>query len=85
MGKLYQVVVTPDGAERSVPITAGHLEYRVARDTADLFACEHRVRVDIVDESTNELVYTIEPFAANVIPLRPGIRPEGVEHGTQRN
>lgn len=85
MGKLFQVVVTPSGAERSVPITAGHLEYATARVVADGFATEHKTRVDIIDEEANELVYTIEPLAENVIPLRGLFKPQGVEHGTQRD
>jgi len=79
-GKLYQVVVR----EAQVPVTAGHLEYAVARQVADGMSEQHHVTAQIVDEATKEVVYVIEPFAENVIPIRPGIRPQGVEHGAER-
>lgn len=68
-----------------VPVTAGHLEYDVARQVADGMLDQYKVdRAMIVEEATGNVVYTIEPFAENVIPLRPGIRPQGVEHGPER-
>lgn len=81
MGKLYQVVVR----EAQVPVTAGHLEYAVAREVADGMSEQYHLTAQIVDESNREVVYTIEPFADNVIPIRPGIRPQGEEHGPQRD
>ncbi len=79
MDKLYQVRVR-DG----VPVTAGHLDYATARVVADDMSASRRIKAEIIDEATLEVVYTIEPFADNVIPIRPGIRPQGVENGPQR-
>lgn len=77
MAKSYQVTVRAD-----VPVTAGHIaDYAVARQVADGMCEQYHVPAQIKDESTGEIVYSIEPFADNVIPLRPGIRPQGVEHG----
>lgn len=81
MGKLYQVVVR----EGQVPVTAGHLEYKDARVVADGMSEQYHVTAQIIDESTREVVYSIEPFADNVIPIRPGVRPQGVEHGPERD
>lgn len=68
-----------------IPITAGALSYKVAREVADGFCAEKKLVAEIVNEATREVVYRVEPFAENIIPLRPGIRPEGVEHGAQRD
>ena len=85
MGKLYQVKVQKADSA-NVPVTAGHLEYDVARQVADGMIEQYAVDIAvIVDEATGEIVYSIEPFASNVIPLRPGIRPQGVEHGPERD
>jgi len=75
----FQVTVR-DG----VPITAGRLSYAVARQVADNISAERKLVAEIKDEATGEVVYTIRPFADNVIPLRPGIRPQGEEHGPER-
>lgn len=72
-------------AHGDVPVTAGNItEYAIAREVADGMSAQYRMRCDILDGETGKTLYTIEPFAENVIPIRPGVRPQGVEHGPER-
>lgn len=81
MAKSYQVTVRGD-----VPVTAGKIQdYGIARQVADGMCAQYHIPAQIKDEATGEIVYSIEPFAENVIPLRPDIRPQGEEHGTEHD